>query len=222
MKFNFYYPSAYEQKQPAGMKPSSPVTPPCSTPVSPLHHASPTAAPTPKPDRTYTHIPPSQPLPENTYSMDHRYSHPFDGPPPLPPPGVSFVLFVFTIQLVFFFFPSLRFRRQLSEPCHSFPSPPTTTSAMVRDSRPLYHRQMSEPNIPFPPQGFKQEYPDPLFEHPAMVGAPLTHTYPATMMIKQEPRDFTYDSGEGLTESGRTSWRDEGWVNSAFTFGRGW
>uniref|UniRef100_A0A8D3E8D0 ETS variant transcription factor 1 n=1 Tax=Scophthalmus maximus TaxID=52904 RepID=A0A8D3E8D0_SCOMX len=149
-----YNVSAYEQKQPAGMKPSSPVTPPCSTPVSPLHHASPTAAPTPKPDRTYAHVPPSQPLPDNAYSMDHR------------------------------------FRRQLSEPCHSFPSPPT----MARDSRPIYHRQMSEPNIPFPPQGFKQEYPDPLFEHPAMMGAPLPHTYPTTMMIKQEPRDFTYDS----------------------------
>lgn len=89
-----------------------------------------------------------------------------------------------------------RFRRQLSEPCHSFPSPP----AMARDSRPMYHRQMSEPNIPFPPQGFKQEYQDPLFEHPAMMGAPLPHTYPPTMMIKQEPRDFTYDSGENMTE----------------------
>uniref|UniRef100_A0A3P8RL88 ETS variant transcription factor 1 n=1 Tax=Amphiprion percula TaxID=161767 RepID=A0A3P8RL88_AMPPE len=149
-----YSVSAYEQKQPTGMKPSSPVTPPCSTPVSPLHHGSPTAAPTPKPDRTYAHIPPSQPLPDNAYSMDHR------------------------------------FRRQLSEPCHSFPSPPT----MARDGRPIYHRQMSEPSIPFPPQGFKQEYPDPLFEHPAIMGAPLPHTYPAGMMIKQEPRDFTYDS----------------------------
>lgn len=68
-----YYPSAYEQKQPTGMKPSSPVTPPCSTPVSPLHHGSPTTAPTPKPDRTYTHIPPSQALPDNAYTMDHRY-----------------------------------------------------------------------------------------------------------------------------------------------------
>ncbi|XP_071402637.1 ETS translocation variant 1 isoform X3 [Centroberyx affinis] len=87
---------------------------------------------------------------------------------------------------------NVRFRRQLSEPCHSFPSPPT----MARDGRPMYHRQMSEPNIPFPPQGFKQEYPDPLFEHPAMVGAPLPHAYPASMMIKQEPRDFTYDSAE--------------------------
>ncbi|XP_062278543.1 ETS translocation variant 1 isoform X2 [Scomber scombrus] len=87
---------------------------------------------------------------------------------------------------------NVRFRRQLSEPCHSFPSPPTIS----RDGRPIYHRQMSEPSIPFPPQGFKQEYPDPLFEHPAMMGAPLPHTYPATMMIKQEPRDFTYDSAE--------------------------
>lgn len=69
---------------------------------------------------------------------------------------------------------------------------------MARDGRPIYHRQMSEPNIPFPPQGFKQEYNDPLFEHPAMMGAPLPHAYPASMMIKQEPRDFTYDSGEGL------------------------
>ncbi|XP_057690261.1 ETS translocation variant 1 isoform X1 [Corythoichthys intestinalis] len=146
-----YNISAYEQKQHAGMKPSSPVTPPCSTPVSPLHHG----APTPKPERVYTHVPPS--IPEAAYAMDHR------------------------------------FRRQLSEPCHSFPSPPT----MSRDARPLYQRQMSEPSIPFPPQGFKQEYADPLFEpHPAMMGAPLPHMYPAAMMIKQEPRDFNYDSAE--------------------------
>lgn len=98
---------------------------------------------------------------------------------------------------------SLRFRRQLSEPCHSFPSPPT----MACDGRPIYHRQMSEPNIPFPPQGFKQEYPDPLFEHPAMMGAPLPHAYPPSMMIKQEPRDFTYDSGEREEVGGSMSVR---------------
>lgn len=95
--------------------------------------------------------------------------------------------------------PTHRFRRQLSEPCHSFPSPPT----MACDGRPIYHRQLSEPSIPFPPQGFKQEFPDPLFEHPAMMGAPLPHAYPPSMMIKQEPRDFTYDSGEeGEEEEG--------------------
>ncbi|XP_023658251.1 ETS translocation variant 1 isoform X1 [Paramormyrops kingsleyae] len=145
--------SAYEPKPSAGMKPSSPATP-CSTPVSPLQHASPNTAPTPKPDRTYPHLPPSQPLPDTTFTMDHR------------------------------------FRRQLSEPCHSFPTPPSAS----QDGRPLYHRQMSEPNIPFPPQGFKQEYPDPLFEHPAMMGAPVGQSYPHSMMIKQEPRDFTYDT----------------------------
>ncbi|XP_042627379.1 ETS translocation variant 1-like isoform X2 [Cyprinus carpio] len=152
-----YNISAYEQKHPSGMKASSPVSTPCSTPVSPGQHGSPTAAPTPKPDRTYPHLAPPQPLPDSAYPMDHS------------------VLF--------------RFRRQLSEPCHSFPSP-----SMSRDGRPMYHRQMSEPSIPFPPQGFKQEYGDPLFEHPAMVGAPLPQTYPHSMMIKQEPRDFTYDS----------------------------
>lgn len=89
--------------------------------------------------------------------------------------------------------PFPRFRRQLSEPCHSFPSP--APAPMGRDGRPLYHRQMSEPSIPFQSQGFKQEYSDPLFEHPLMVGAPLPQSYPPTMMIKQEPRDFTYDSG---------------------------
>ncbi|XP_048882584.1 ETS translocation variant 1 isoform X2 [Brienomyrus brachyistius] len=148
-----YNISAYEPKPSAGMKPSSPATP-CSTPVSPLQHASPNSAPTPKPDRTYPHLPPSQPLPDTTFTMDHR------------------------------------FRRQLSEPCHSFPTPPSAS----QDGRPLYHRQMSEPNIPFPPQGFKQEYPDPLFEHPAMMGAPVGQSYPHSMMIKQEPRDFTYDT----------------------------
>lgn len=86
-----------------------------------------------------------------------------------------------------------RFRRQLSEPCNSFPSP----SVMSRDGRPVYQRQLSEPSIPFPPQGFKQEFPDPLFEHPAVMGTPVSSSYPASIMIKQEPRDFTYDPGEG-------------------------
>ncbi|KAK6491395.1 ETS translocation variant 1-like [Huso huso] len=147
--------SAYDQKPQVGMKPSCSPTPSSSTPVSPLHHASPNPAPTPKPDRTYpSHLPPPQQIPDNSFSMDHR------------------------------------FRRQLSEPCHSFPTP----SAMSRDGRPMYHRQMSEPNIPYPPQAFKQEYPDPVYEHAAMVGGPASQNYPPSMIIKQEPRDFTYDS----------------------------
>lgn len=73
---------------------------------------------------------------------------------------------------------------------------------IARDGRPIYHRQLSEPSIPFPPQGFKQEYPDPLFEHPAMMGTPVSSSYPASIMIKQEPRDFTYDPGEAGQLSG--------------------
>ncbi|TSN03416.1 ETS translocation variant 1 [Bagarius yarrelli] len=112
-----------------------------------------------------------------TPKPDRTYPH-LNGPQPLPDTTYNI---------------DHRFRRQLSEPCHSFPSP--APAPMGRDGRPLYHRQMSEPSIPFQSQGFKQEYSDPLFEHPLMIGAPLPQSYPPSMMIKQEPRDFTYDSG---------------------------
>uniref|UniRef100_A0A4W3HHV8 ETS variant transcription factor 1 n=1 Tax=Callorhinchus milii TaxID=7868 RepID=A0A4W3HHV8_CALMI len=85
---------------------------------------------------------------------------------------------------------NVRFRRQLSEPCHSFPPP----HGLPREGRPMYQRQMSEPNIPFPPQGFKQEYHDPVYEHAAMIGGPTNQSFPQPMMIKQEPRDYAYDS----------------------------
>ncbi|NXQ61123.1 ETV1 protein, partial [Anthoscopus minutus] len=149
-----YNVSAYDQKPQVGMRPSNPPTP-SSTPVSPLHHASPNSAQTPKPDRVFpTHLPPSQSIQDNSFPMDHR------------------------------------FRRQLSEPCNSFPPLP----AMPREGRPIYQRQMSEPNIPFPPQGFKQEYHDPVYEHNAMVGSAASQNFPPPLMIKQEPRDFAYDS----------------------------
>ncbi|XP_048719137.1 ETS translocation variant 5 isoform X4 [Caretta caretta] len=86
------------------------------------------------------------------------------------------------------------FQRQLSEPCHPFPPPPS----LPGDSRPVYHRQMSEPIVPaapHPPQGFKQEYHDPLYEHgvPGIPGPPR-HGYQSPMGIKQEPRDYCIDS----------------------------
>ncbi|GCB64552.1 hypothetical protein scyTo_0000287, partial [Scyliorhinus torazame] len=86
---------------------------------------------------------------------------------------------------------NVRFRRQLSEPCHSFPPP----HGLPREGRPMYQRQLSEPNIPFPPQGFKQEYHDPVYEHATMISAPANQSFPQPMMIKQEPRDYAYDSG---------------------------
>lgn len=90
---------------------------------------------------------------------------------------------------------SPRFQRQLSEPCHPFPP----QAGVPGDSRPIYHRQLSEPlgpAAPRPPQGFKQEYHDPLYEHggPGLPGPP-GHSFQPPMGIKQEPRDYCIDSG---------------------------
>ncbi|XP_008627804.1 PREDICTED: ETS translocation variant 5 [Corvus brachyrhynchos] len=87
-----------------------------------------------------------------------------------------------------------RFQRQLPEPCHPFPP----QAGVPGDSRPIYHRQLSEPlgpAAPRPPQGFKQEYHDPLYEHggPGLPGPP-GHSFQPPMGIKQEPRDYCIDS----------------------------
>lgn len=83
----------------------------------------------------------------------------------------------------------------MSEPCHPFPPQP----GVPGDSRPVYHRQLSEPvgpAAPHPAQGFKQEYHDPLYEHagPSLPGPP-GHGFQSPMGIKQEPRDYCIDSG---------------------------
>lgn len=78
-----------------------------------------------------------------------------------------------------------------------------------------YHRQHSDPCMPYLQQSFKQEYLDPLYERAAhMAGSghgsgpghgrghgphphPHPHRFPpAHMMVKQEPTDYTYDPGE--------------------------
>ncbi|KAG9349330.1 hypothetical protein JZ751_027773, partial [Albula glossodonta] len=97
-----------------------------------------------------------------------------------------------------------RFQRQLSEPClafpasetpryHPFPShvPPCTPS---RDSRPPYHRQMSEPLVPAPAEGFKQEQlePRPSELNTPIMGLPCSTLPP--LPIKKEPQDFGFDS----------------------------
>lgn len=107
----------------------------------------------------------------------------------------------------------LRFQRQMSEPCLPFPpseshpqflpQPPSSSSnnSLQRDGRPPYHRQMSEPLLAVPPQGFKQELIDPRYTEQGVptMGPPGPPTGPPAfhpMAIKQEPRDFCFDSGE--------------------------
>ncbi|NWW21321.1 ETV5 protein, partial [Falcunculus frontatus] len=112
---------------------------------------------------------------------------------------------------------SPRFQRQLSEPCHPFPP----QAGVPGDSRPIYHRQLSEPlgpAAPRPPQGFKQEYHDPLYEHggPGLPGPP-GHSFQPPMGIKQEPRDYCIDSGG--CESGDSHWRGPTLTKGLFLVG---
>ncbi|XP_046531519.1 ETS translocation variant 4 isoform X1 [Equus quagga] len=80
--------------------------------------------------------------------------------------------------------------------CHSF----TSSQGGGRESLPApYQHQLSEPCPPYPPQSFKQEYLDPLYEQagqPAVgQGGVNGHRYPgAGVVIKQEQTDFAYDS----------------------------
>lgn len=83
-----------------------------------------------------------------------------------------------------------------------------------------YHRQHSDPCVPYLQQSFKQEYLDPLYERAAQMAGPVhgsgaahgphRHPHPqsqqqqqqpqrfppAHMMVKQEPTDYTYEPGE--------------------------
>ncbi|KAM9343814.1 ETS translocation variant 5a isoform 3-T3 [Pholidichthys leucotaenia] len=109
-----------------------------------------------------------------------------------------------------------RIQRQMSEPCLPFPPPDSQTArppylpqppsgssspnaTLPRDGRPPYHRQMSEPLVAVPPQSFKQELIDPRYTEqgvPTMgpPGPPPRQAAFHPMAIKQEPRDFCFDS----------------------------
>ncbi|NXN96018.1 ETV5 protein, partial [Rhinopomastus cyanomelas] len=170
---------AYDRKPPAGFKP---LTPP-DTPVSPAHQGSalPPVAPA-MPAATHGAAPASHLLQEQrqqTFAV------------PRPPHASMHMPKMMSENQ----YPAEhRFQRQLSEPCHPFPVPP----GVPVDSRPVYHRQLSEPlgpSAPRPPQGFKQEYHDPLYEHggPGLPGPP-GHGFQPAMGIKQEPPDYCIDS----------------------------
>ncbi|KAM4626316.1 ETS translocation variant 5 [Discoglossus pictus] len=84
--------------------------------------------------------------------------------------------------------PEHKFQRQMSEPCQSFPR-----FHGVTESRPVYHRQMSDP-VPAPPlrQAFKQEYHDPLYDQG--INVPSRRAFHSPIGIKQEPQDYSIES----------------------------
>ncbi|XP_024080095.1 ETS translocation variant 4 isoform X3 [Terrapene carolina triunguis] len=77
-----------------------------------------------------------------------------------------------------------------TEMCRSFPS----SQGMGREAPVAYQRQMSEPCLQYHPQGFKQEYHDPMYEQASQLGGSSDHRYPAGVVIKQEQTDYAYDS----------------------------
>ncbi|NXK92041.1 ETV5 protein, partial [Formicarius rufipectus] len=184
---------AYDRKPPAGFKP---LTPP-ATPVSPAHPGPALPPPPPTPAvqaaahgavqaAAHGAAPAPHVLQEQRQQQQQQQPPPFAVPRP-PHPPMHMPKMMSENQ-----YPAEH--RQLSEPCHPFPPQP----GVPGDNRPVYHRQLSEPlgpAAPRPPQGFKQEYHDPLYEPggPSLSG-PSSHGFQPPMGIKQEPRDYCIDS----------------------------
>ncbi|XP_067167982.1 ETS translocation variant 4 isoform X3 [Apteryx mantelli] len=74
------------------------------------------------------------------------------------------------------------------EMCRSFPS----SQGMAREAPIAYQRQVPEPCLQYPQQGFKQEYHDPRYEQASQGGG--SRQYPAAVVVKQEQADYAYDS----------------------------
>ncbi|XP_058478332.1 ETS translocation variant 5a isoform X2 [Solea solea] len=224
-----YSYSACDRKPTPGFKPltppSTPVSPcgPASTPGShPLSEHTPpphphvaSANPGPRPVHIQQPLTASaghhnqQALPVHSHTHSHSHSPSFAVPcAPISQDANNFT-------------PEHRFQRQMSEPCLPFPpsdsqgraqflpQPPSSNNNnnnsssrnMPRDGRPPYHRQMSEPLVAVPPQGFKQELIDPRYSEQGVptMGPPVPPPPPPQasfhpMAIKQEPRDFCFDS----------------------------
>ncbi|XP_041120293.1 ETS translocation variant 5-like isoform X2 [Polyodon spathula] len=183
----YSYSSAYDRKPPAGFKPQTPPsTPvsPCSssnTPGTPsLHGQTPPPVPAHNPLQEQT-LPPA--CPQRTHPL-HTQTLPFA----VPHPSLTHTEGQYGSEH--------RFQRQMSEPCLPCPPyPPQAHSTVSRDCRPPYHRQMSEPLVPVPPQGFKQELSDPRYAKQGVpeMGPPQP-AFQHPMNIKQEPRDYCFDS----------------------------
>ncbi|XP_062862125.1 ETS translocation variant 5a [Trichomycterus rosablanca] len=191
-----YNYSAYERKHPVGFKPltppSTPVSPCISATTHPMHKQTPPLLHNPAIGQRTIH---GQPGMTNSNLNQRAIPLPSQTPPfavPCPPLNHNTP-----------FNNEHRFQRQLSEPC--LPFPPSESQAKPnfisqapgtspRDGRPPYHRQMSEPLVPVHHQGFKQEVLDSRYPEQSApnMASPQASFHP--MAIKQEPRDFCFDS----------------------------
>ncbi|XP_048875058.1 ETS translocation variant 5-like isoform X2 [Brienomyrus brachyistius] len=188
-----YSCSACDRKPVAGFKP---LTPP-STPVSPC-------GPVTLQDQTLPPVPAQAPGPRPVHGHAAAPGPTRQRPLPLPARSLPFAVPCLPVSHGDAAYSSEhRFHRQLSEPCLPFPPSeaqgchsfsPQAPSTSPRDGRPAYHRQMSEPLVPVPPQGFKQELLDPRYAEQGVPNmGPPQPSFPP-LPIKQEPRDYCFDS----------------------------
>ncbi|KAK7913736.1 hypothetical protein WMY93_013947 [Mugilogobius chulae] len=138
-----YSYSACDRKPSPGFKP---LTPP-STPVSPCGTSNTLGEQTPP---SHQHGPSPTPRPTQQPPSQQQAAHSLPFAVPCTPLNQD---------------ANNRFQRQMSEPCLPFQQSESqgrpqflrqlpSSSALPRDSRPPYHRQMSEPLVAVPPQGF--------------------------------------------------------------------
>ncbi|XP_015665952.1 ETS translocation variant 4 [Protobothrops mucrosquamatus] len=77
-----------------------------------------------------------------------------------------------------------------AEASQSFSAP----QALVSDSPSIYQRPWSAPCLPYPSQGFKQEFHDPMYEQVNTLGDVDSSRYATGVVIKQEQMDYAFDT----------------------------
>ncbi|XP_058038296.1 ETS translocation variant 4 isoform X2 [Ahaetulla prasina] len=70
----------------------------------------------------------------------------------------------------------------------------SASQALVSDSSSIYQRPWSAPCLPYPPQGFKQEFHDPMYEQVNTLGDVDSSQYATGVVIKQERMDYAFDT----------------------------
>lgn len=71
----------------------------------------------------------------------------------------------------------------------------SVSQALVSDSPSIYQRSWSASCLPYPSQGFKQEFHDPMYEQVNTLGDVDSSRYATGVVIKQEQMDYAFDTG---------------------------
>ncbi|KAM6450239.1 ETS translocation variant 4 isoform 1-T2 [Liasis olivaceus] len=70
----------------------------------------------------------------------------------------------------------------------------SASQALVSDTPSIYQRPWSAPCLPYPPQGFKQEFHDPMYEQVNTLGDMGSSRYATGVVIKEEQMDYAFDT----------------------------